>query len=67
MTNGDIKAIRDRFHKKARIKKKIENRKYKALSKIIHKLHQKNREAFVYGYKSRKELEISMKKGEWEV
>ena len=67
MTNGDRKALRDRFHKKARIKKKIENRKYKVLSKIIHKLHQKNREAFVYDYKSRKELEIFMKKGEWEV
>lgn len=63
MTNGDIKVKGNiyRYHKKARVRKKIINRRCKAVAEIMHKIRQRSGYDFSFRNLSKKELEIMLK------
>jgi hypothetical protein len=63
MTNGEIKVKGNiyRYHKKARVRKKIINRRCKTVSEIIHKIRQRGGYDFSFRNLSKKELEKNLK------
>lgn len=64
LTEGLVNSMRDkRRYKKARVRKKIQNRQIKTIVKLIHKIHQRNKYEFIYGNLSRRELEKKLREG----
>ena len=63
MTNGDIKVKGNiyRYHKKARVRKKIINRRCKAIAELIHKTRQRSGYDLSFSNLSRKGLEKNLK------
>ena len=63
MTNGNIKIKGTiyRYHKKARVRKKLINRRSKEVAEIIHKIKQKNGIDFSFNNLSKRELATRLK------
>jgi CO dehydrogenase/acetyl-CoA synthase epsilon subunit len=63
MTNGDIKVKGNiyRYHKKARVRKKIINRRCKVVAELIHKTRQRSGYDLSFSNLSKKEFEKNLK------
>lgn len=63
MTNGyiKIKGTIYRYHKKARVRKKIINRRSKEVAEIIHKIRQRGGYDFSFSNLSKRELATRLK------